>query len=596
MLLAQHSICGLPRLSRVNPIRHADCEKRTVPVNLNSEEATTVKIDPHRDDQHACRGVTLVEVLVVITLISLMAGALIFYLAPNDDRRVHIEAQRLAAYLLGASAEAQMRDGPVRVTFDLAGQKYDRERAQLGAQVTEPVWEDDPQGKRQSVRRPVRLTSVEVDRIGSVTKGQAYLNWAGRRTRGGVAILELGKSAYSVVVNPVTGRVVVTRGRVDLPQPAIGSQARLHWPDLDPFDGLQDSPLPTAISDGTGLLGTDLAGGPVGPPGGSNGAGDDKDATVAEHDARFPNQPGAETDPNEGGIGAETTIGDATAPDAAPDGAPDAQLDAEKQQCNEHNDCTGPVERCWSGRCVLDPRGLSYRLRTITFRNPEEVAVHLSHIFAAHVNSNKVNLIVSFDPASGPLGAGPQSFLGYIIQGHPDGQAYRPFGGKPTYRFAAETGAGCPAGVGDVTQAVCVGLVIFDRTGPTSMTLFLDQQVSETDSTTCFLPLSLDVQPTVVFRPGTDRGNASVVIDMRGFLDSERAYEALLPPEFARIVGATNLGQYLDNKKVEKTIDLNGDGDPDAWLARFFGDGRAVDVRGELSEFWGFRPENICEL
>ena len=81
------------------------------------------------------RGFTIVEMMVVISIIGLLSAALVVFLLGSEDRRCRLEAERLAAYLQTASAEAVMRDGPLRVVVDLDEQKCTREISEVGADI-----------------------------------------------------------------------------------------------------------------------------------------------------------------------------------------------------------------------------------------------------------------------------------------------------------------------------------------------------------------------------------------------------------------------------------------------------------------------------
>jgi type II secretory pathway pseudopilin PulG len=86
---------------------------------------------------------TLIEVLVVVAIAGLLIGVLMFYMFPSDDRRCRIEAERLAAYMTSAWAEAVMRDGAARVALDLSDHTGIREVTRQGADITRELWELD---------------------------------------------------------------------------------------------------------------------------------------------------------------------------------------------------------------------------------------------------------------------------------------------------------------------------------------------------------------------------------------------------------------------------------------------------------------------
>ena len=84
-----------------------------------------------------------VDPLVLTAILGLLAAVFLFFMFPSDDRTCRLEAERLAAYLTAASAEAVMRDAATRVTVDFTAQSANRESARVGASVTDRMWEDD---------------------------------------------------------------------------------------------------------------------------------------------------------------------------------------------------------------------------------------------------------------------------------------------------------------------------------------------------------------------------------------------------------------------------------------------------------------------
>ena len=81
------------------------------------------------------RGLTLVETLVVLAIAVLLIGVLLFYVFPSDDYVCKQEANRLAAYIMGAQAEAEMRDGGARVAIDIARNSATRRLTALAISI-----------------------------------------------------------------------------------------------------------------------------------------------------------------------------------------------------------------------------------------------------------------------------------------------------------------------------------------------------------------------------------------------------------------------------------------------------------------------------
>ena len=120
-------------------------------------------------------GMTLIEVMVVISIGVLVISALLFYVFPSDERRCELEANRLAAYLTAASAEALMRDGSARVVFDFSDLKLNREVMRSGADVTRELWEPDAKAEEHRIKDPVELVNINTSSVPDLTSGTGYI-------------------------------------------------------------------------------------------------------------------------------------------------------------------------------------------------------------------------------------------------------------------------------------------------------------------------------------------------------------------------------------------------------------------------------------
>jgi general secretion pathway protein H len=88
------------------------------------------------------RGFTLIELMVVITIIALASAAVVFAI-PDPNGRVFDEAERFAARVLAARDDAVVQGRDVRVRVTVSG--YSVERRRRG------TWE----GLRENMFRPV---------------------------------------------------------------------------------------------------------------------------------------------------------------------------------------------------------------------------------------------------------------------------------------------------------------------------------------------------------------------------------------------------------------------------------------------------------
>lgn len=70
------------------------------------------------------RGFTLLELLVVLVILGIAAGAVSLSVAPRESRLVEHEAQRLAALFQLAQSEARTRGRPIAWVADAGGYRF----------------------------------------------------------------------------------------------------------------------------------------------------------------------------------------------------------------------------------------------------------------------------------------------------------------------------------------------------------------------------------------------------------------------------------------------------------------------------------------
>jgi len=206
------------------------------------------------------RGVTLIEVLIVVALIGLLAGAAIFGSGMLGSSRLRAAATLVAAGVRAGIARSNSIGRPTRLVIDLDADRVTLEEASSsrmlrekskpagGAQVaTEaeqaakaesdrildgpraprtafqpaPAFADTPSGRE--LGSGIDLVQVQTEHDEEpVTSGRAYVYfWPGGMTeRAHVQLRRAGDpEGLTVTVSSLTGRTRVVRGRVDLPLP-----------------------------------------------------------------------------------------------------------------------------------------------------------------------------------------------------------------------------------------------------------------------------------------------------------------------------------------------------------------------------------------
>jgi general secretion pathway protein H len=205
------------------------------------------------------RGVTLVEVLIVVVLIALLAGGVIFGSGMLGSSKLRAAATLIATAVRAGIARANSTGRPTRLVLDLEGERVTLEEATSsrmlrekskpagGAQVaTEaeqaakaesdrildgpkaprtgfvavPAFADSPTGRE--LGSGIDLVQVETEHDEEpVTSGRAYVYFwpGGIAERAHVQLRRAGDpEGLTVIVSALTGRTRVERGRLDLPK------------------------------------------------------------------------------------------------------------------------------------------------------------------------------------------------------------------------------------------------------------------------------------------------------------------------------------------------------------------------------------------
>jgi general secretion pathway protein H len=213
------------------------------------------------------RGVTLLEVLIVVALIGILAGAVMFGSGMVGSSRMRSAGMLIISGVRLGITRANATGRPVRMVFDLEGDRVVLEESSSRVMLREKDEEENTGGGAEAATEAERKARAEAERImegpraprasfkpvkqfgfdaddptkgrelGSGVKfrqvqtehdgqprqeGRAYLYfWPGGGTEH--AAIQLQRTGddegITVVVSALTGRARLERGKVDLPEP-----------------------------------------------------------------------------------------------------------------------------------------------------------------------------------------------------------------------------------------------------------------------------------------------------------------------------------------------------------------------------------------
>lgn len=216
-------------------------------------------VSPHQK-QPRTRGVTLLEVLIVVALLALMAGAVMFGSGMLGSSRLRAGATLIASGVRLGVARANASGKATRLVFDLESNRVLLEEADSSRMLrekkapaagAEPASAAEREAKSESDRilegprapRPkfspakqfadtpegrelgsgVDIVDVQTEHDDDpVTEGRAYLYfWPGGFTeRAHIKLKRAGsEEALTVIISALTGRTTIERGLVDFPEP-----------------------------------------------------------------------------------------------------------------------------------------------------------------------------------------------------------------------------------------------------------------------------------------------------------------------------------------------------------------------------------------
>lgn len=533
------------------------------------------------------RGLTLVETLVVLAIAVLLIGVLLFYVFPSDDYVCKQEANRLAAYIMGAEAEAEMRDGGARVAIDIARNSATRQVTRMGADVTRDLWEEDKKAEHYKVKSPAIIEAVDTPGLPNLRNGIGYVVFMGTRTEGAVVVLSVDKAVYSIIVPPAGGEIRVEKGRASIP--GANQFERIKIPDLTgysdvvkkskgsfPSGGLPPSspmtrraPSRSNTSKKKATSAKDVK--KISPP------PDSYSPTPSEYESSKPSYPST---PNlNSGSGSSKTV---------PNNENSADPADEPQQnnegpCQSYADCVddGPWRICRSGRCVVWPYERTLMLSSVQVQEPSQLAEVLEGILGNLINEGQLNLMLNLDQPSPWLiqGARTGSFGGLPKYGQSDS--------FPTYRGVTSIIMGCEAGI-------CQASFRPDNEDK-SLTLYIRDLLVDEDSDECkYQPLELiDVHATGIVnvqkQPGVFGQQMPIAtMTVRGTVRRTAARNF-------QVKDGESLLDTLEQYSVPENKDTVGDGVDDGWEFVFQGPARTVFFEGDPTSRTDVMPDG-CEL
>lgn len=205
------------------------------------------------------RGMTLIEVLIVVSLIAIFAGTLLFGSGVFGGAEQRAAASLVVAGVRKGLARANATGMPVRLTLDFESKRVileesssvlalrdaplkenetaaDRILAQARSESDQIVAgptqhradfhpldilgnDDDQPGRFLGKQTTLRLVQTEHDEE-PITSGRAHLFfWPGGVTERAVVQVGQGDNdGLTVVISPLTGRARIERGRIELPE------------------------------------------------------------------------------------------------------------------------------------------------------------------------------------------------------------------------------------------------------------------------------------------------------------------------------------------------------------------------------------------
>ncbi len=535
-------------------------------------------------------GMTLIEILITLAILGLLAGALLLFMRPDDDRKCRNEAERLASWMQSTVAEAGMRDQPVRAAVDLDLQKVTRELASFDSMKNTKgssfSWKEAEKTEVFTPRNKVQMTLVATVAIPETKSGTVWLVFEGNRSRGGVIVMELNKAVYSVVIWP-SGEVKVEPGRAK-PKDGAQQNKKLLW-DIESMGLSGDGTLDLSnIPIGQGETPSEKPSTPATPKSKANPKKPQEETPPSDpphEEPQPPEMPPQETPPPEEPPEDPEDPEDPEEPDAG-----------EEHECERNEDCEGLWRVCRQSdhTCVIDPSNHAFRLYSVQITQPPAMQQFLSERFNREISDERYNLVLKLgEPHAGEVGE-DQPYWGWTVQAQRAGNfggmsAYVPHGEMPAFRDAANPmNNSCPQGFD-----VCYQFISMDQDdGQPKLDLYLPYpRSSRIPENQCqYQKLTVVATLQAYIKIGNIPGGATAQFELTGVIREKDARK--LEVQWASLGGLVSLYTVMTELGIKMNADSMGDGQPDAWRFSFTGPAYEVSLLGEPYNQLGAKPPN----